>query len=251
MLGRDGRRAGRRSTTARSLARELAKRGPAHRGGQARRARRAGPVRRRGPPGARPAGRRRRPGRRRRRASSRATSARSSRAVGRRRACGWATRCGARGLRGARRLGGPAHPRRAGDDLDHGGRRAMTARHDTRDRAMTEQSLLDRCPVVPVVVLDHPDQARPAGRGPARRRDRRRRDHPAHRRRARGDPPRWPRCPDLHVGAGSVLVPAPGRPGRRRPGPGSSSAPGCRSTSCSGAGRWASPRCPAWPPRAT
>src|SRR5918912_2486349 len=71
---------------------------------------------------------------------------------------------------------------------------------------MTEPSLLTRCPVVPVVVLDHPDQAIPLGRAllaggidvieVTLRTDA---GLEAIRRLAT--------LPELHVGAGSVLVP--------------------------------------------
>ena len=83
---------------------------------------------------------------------------------------------------------------------------------------MTDPSLLNRCPVVPVVVLDHPDQALPLGeallaggidvveitlRTDAGLESIR----------------RLATLPGMHVGAGSVLVPAPGRPGGGGRGP--------------------------------
>ena len=74
----------------------------------------------------------------------------------------------------------------------------------------------DPLPGRPVVVLDDPDQPSRSVRRCSRaaidvvevtlRTDAR----------PRADPPRWPELPGLHVGAGSVLVPDAGRPGRRR-----------------------------------
>ena len=120
--------------------------------------------------------------------------------------------------------------------------------NDGPDRAVGP-SLLARCPVVPVVVLDHPDQAVPLGeallaggidvievtlRTEAGLEAIRRLAVPA----------------GLHVGAGSVLVPT--RPTRSStPAPGSSSAPACRSTSSSVAGRSRFRPFPAWPRRAS
>ena len=103
---------------------------------------------------------------------------------------------------------------------------------------MTDPSLLNRCPIVPVVVLDAPEQALPLGKAllaggidvveVTLRTD-------AGLEAIR----RLTALPDLHVGAGSVLV------------PGSSSARACRWTSWRGAGRSTFPSCPAWPPRAS
>jgi 2-dehydro-3-deoxyphosphogluconate aldolase/(4S)-4-hydroxy-2-oxoglutarate aldolase len=81
----------------------------------------------------------------------------------------------------------------------------MTVDDGTRS-TVTERSLLQRCPVVPVVVLDHPDQALPLGEALLAggidvveitlRTD-------AGLEAIR----RLSALPDLHVGAGSVLVP--------------------------------------------
>ena len=61
---------------------------------------------------------------------------------------------------------------------------------------------------------------------------------------------RLAKMPGMHVGAGSVLA-TQQVDQVVEPAPGSSSAPVCRSTWCSGAVRWACPHCPGWPRPAT
>ena len=157
-----------------------------------------------------------------------------------------------------RRLGGPAHPRRTGRPGRRPGDRAMTTntRIETtvNDRTLTAHAVASPIPADPLP--RRPGRRAPrrgpgaaARRGPARRRHQHRRDHPADRRRPRGDRT-----------AGRAARPArrrrlgPRRPTRSTrsstPAPSSSSARACRSMSWPAAGRSTYPPCPAWPPPA-
>ena len=115
--------------------------------------------------------------------------------------------------------------------------------------APADRSLLDRCPVVPVVVLDHPDQAVPLGEallagGIDVMEVTLRTDAGLEAiRRLAG-------LPGMHVGAGSVLVPEQVDQvvdaGARFV-----VSPGLSAASSRGAGPATSPRCREWPPRAS
>ena len=230
-----------------TLARELAKLGPATVVVKLGALGALAAARRRGPPGAHPAGHRRRPGRRRRRLRRRLPQRARRRRQPCPTACAWATPSGrpsavsaatGRACPPGTSWASGLAPRTSSDDGDQDSDDSGTR------TAMTDPSLLNRCPRRAGGRARPPRPGPPARGGPARRRDRRRRDHPAHRRRPRVDPPPGRRCPTCTSGPGRSWSPT--RSTRSStPAPGSSSVPGlsvevvqrCRSAGGAGAAR--------------
>ena len=150
-------------------------------------------------------------------------------------------------VRGPRRLGGTAHPGRTERARPDRRRHQMTPTSKGNEKSMSPQSLLTRCPIVPVVVIHDAAQALPLGEAllaggidVAEITLRTAAGIEAIRILAA-------KLPALQVGAGSVLVP---RRSMRSsmPARNSSSVRGCPPRCWPAPRNWACPRCPASPP---